>query len=357
DALAAGRHRGAVVTHAARPLDRVVFVCPGHGGQWPGMGRALLAESAAFAETVDACDAALRPHTGWSVRVALAGGEGLPPFDRPDVVQPALFAMALGLAAVWRALGLEPAAVVGHSVGEVAAAVIAGALSLDDGARVIAAQGLFTAKVACVGAMLSVGLPAAEVIARLAPWAGRLSLAVINSDRLCAVSGDPDAIAALARALSADEVFCRPTRIGYAGHGHHLDAIGDAFGDAIDGIAPRAATLPLYSATAGARIDGPEMNTDFWWRNLRDPVRFDRAVDALAADGGVAFIELCGHPALVAALTDHLGPRCFAVGAQQRQTAGLAGVHRALGALHTAGLPIAWSGLLGDGPVAALPAG
>ena len=128
DALAQGRAHPAVSAGMARPLGGVVFVFPGQGSQWPGMGRALLAESATFADAIAACDAALSPHTGWSVRAVLGGDEGeeVPPLDRVDVVQPVLFAMAIGLAAVWRSLGVRPDAVIGHSQGEIAAAVVAG---------------------------------------------------------------------------------------------------------------------------------------------------------------------------------------------------------------------------------------
>ena len=142
-ALAQGRAHPAVSTGTARPLGGVVLVFPGHGSQWPGMGRALLAESAVFADAIAACDAALLPHTGWSVRAVLGGEDGaeVPPLDRVDVVQPVLFAMAIGLAAVWRSLGVRPDAVVGHSVGEIAAAVSARALSLEDGARLVALRG------------------------------------------------------------------------------------------------------------------------------------------------------------------------------------------------------------------------
>ena len=142
DALAQGRAHPAVSTGTARLLGGVVFVFPGQGSQWPGMGRALLAEFAVFADAIAACDAALLPHTGWSVRAVLGGEDGaeVPPLDRVDVVQPVLFAMAIGLAAVWRSLGVRPDAVIGHSQGEIAAAVVAGALSLEDGARIAAVR-------------------------------------------------------------------------------------------------------------------------------------------------------------------------------------------------------------------------
>ncbi|MFI0033865.1 acyltransferase domain-containing protein, partial [Streptomyces albidoflavus] len=149
-AVAEGRSLDSVVSGVAEPRGKVVFVFPGQGSQWSGMGRGLLESSPVFAEAIGRCDAALRPLTGWSVREVLAGVEGEhPPVDRVDVVQPALFAMGVGLAAVWRSLGVEPAAVVGHSQGEVVAAVVSGALSLEQGALVVAARS--QAVLACAG--------------------------------------------------------------------------------------------------------------------------------------------------------------------------------------------------------------
>ena len=173
EALAQGRAHPAVSTGTARLLGGVVFVFPGQGSQWLGMGRALLAESAVFADAIAACDAALLPHTGWSVRAVLGGddGEEVPPLDRVDVVQPVLFAMAIGLAAVWRSLGVRPDAVIGHSQGEIAAAVSAGALSLEDGARMVAVRGrLIAAACAAWRHGSRSALSEAEVRPRLVPW-------------------------------------------------------------------------------------------------------------------------------------------------------------------------------------------
>ncbi|MCA9542018.1 MAG: acyltransferase domain-containing protein, partial [Myxococcales bacterium] len=329
------------------PTAGVVFVCPGHGSQWPGMGRALLDESPAFADAIDACDAALAPLTGWSVRAVLAGADDAPPLDRIDVVQPALFAMSLGLAAVWRSLGVEPAAVVGHSVGEIAAAVIAGALSLEDGARVVASRGRLIAGIKRRGAMLATGLPADALAARLegAP----LTVPVVNGPASAVASGDADAIAALEAELSAEGVFCRRVAIGFAAHSAHMEGILDAFVDAIDGIRPRASTVPLYSGVSGGRLDGAALGAGYWRRNVRDEVRFDRAVRALTGDGHDLFVELGGHPTLAGAFDAGV------VTASLRRDAGLEAIHRALGALHIAGHAIDWRRVMGSGPVAPLP--
>ena len=302
DALAQGRAHPAVSTGTARLLGGVVFVFPGHGSQWLGMGRALLAESAVFADAIAACDAALLPHTGWSVRAVLGGddGEEVPPLDRVDVVQPVLFAMAIGLAAVWRSLGVRPDAVIGHSVGEIAAAVECGALSLEDGARLVALRGRLIAGIAQRGGMLSIALSEAEVRPRLVPWEDRLTIGVLNAPDSCVVSGDLDALADLERALGADGVRCRRVDIGFAAHSAHMDGILEAFREALAELRPRASTIPFYSSVTAERLDGSALDAGYWCRNLREVVQFGRAVKTLGADGHGVFVELGGHPALAA---------------------------------------------------------
>ncbi|MCP4921684.1 MAG: type I polyketide synthase, partial [Proteobacteria bacterium] len=225
--LAAERAHPAVSVGQAATRGRVVFVFPGHGSQWAAMGRVLLEESAAFAEAIAACDAALLPHTGWSVTSVLRDddGEDVPPLDRVDVVQPVLFAMGVGLAAAWRSLGLEPAAVVGHSVGEVAAAVVCGALTLEDGAQLVAVRGQRISSVSESGAMLSVQLPEAKVAERLAPWGEVLTIGVVNGPDSAVVSGEASAIAELEASLQADGVFCRRVNIGFAAHSAQMDGV------------------------------------------------------------------------------------------------------------------------------------
>jgi acyl transferase domain-containing protein len=226
-ALSQGRAHPAVSAGTARPLGGVAFVFPGHGSQWPAMEPRAARGSAVFAEAIAACDAALLPHTGWSVRAVLRGEAGaeLPPLDRVDVVQPVLFAMAIGLAAVWRSVGVRPDAVIGHSVGEIAAAVECGALSLEDGARMVALRGKLIAAVAERGGMLSIALGEADVHPRLVLWADRLTIGVVNAPDSCVASGDLAALEELERSLGADGVRCRRVNIGFAAHSMHMDGI------------------------------------------------------------------------------------------------------------------------------------
>ncbi|MGM1057967.1 SDR family NAD(P)-dependent oxidoreductase [Saccharothrix sp. Mg75] len=282
-----------VVTGVAGSPRRTVFVFPGQGAQWVGMGRELYAAEPVFREAIDACAQALAPHVGWSLVEVLDGGE----LDRVDVVQPALFAMMVGLAALWRSRGVEPDAVVGHSQGEIAAAYVAGALSLDDAARVVALRSKALVAISGLGGMVSVGLPAdSELLSR---WGDRLSVAVVNSPTSVVVSGEPDALAELVAACEAGGVRARVLPVDYAAHSAQVEAIRERLLADLAGVTPLEARVPFRSTV----IDGPVETADaeYWYRNLREPVRFDRAVRALT---GHVFVEVSPHPVLLPALEE-----------------------------------------------------
>ncbi|MDX3550166.1 acyltransferase domain-containing protein, partial [Streptomyces europaeiscabiei] len=190
-AIAEGRPHEQVVTGTAQPRGKTVFVYPGQGSQWIGMGRDLLTQSPVFAETIDACDAALKPFTGWSVREVLTGDGGEhPPHDRVDVIQPALFAMGVALSALWRSHGIHPDAVIGHSQGEVVAAVTAGALTLDQGAQIVAQRSQAVLACSGQGGMALIERPQAEVEQFIAPYGQTLSIAAINTSTSTVISGE-----------------------------------------------------------------------------------------------------------------------------------------------------------------------
>ncbi|WP_309238805.1 type I polyketide synthase [Actinoplanes aureus] len=254
---------------------RVVFVFPGQGSQWTGMGLELWDTSPVFAASMQACEEALRPHTGWSLRSQLAG-----PLDQVDVVQPALFAVMVSLAALWRSYGVEPAAVVGHSQGEIAAAYVAGALSLDDAARVVALRSRALRAIAGRGGMVSV--PFADVDP------GELSIAAVNGPDSVILSGDTDAV----DRFLAGEPRARRIAVDYASHSPHVEAVKDEILAALAGIEPRTPVVPFYSTVApGESV----LDADYWYRNLRQTVRF---ADAVAAAGIDTLVEISPHPVL-----------------------------------------------------------
>ncbi|MEC9465245.1 MAG: SDR family NAD(P)-dependent oxidoreductase, partial [Myxococcota bacterium] len=348
-ALADGGAHAALTNGVAQPRGEVVFVFPGQGSQWQAMGKSLLDESSVFAETIDACDAVLSPLTGWSVRTVLAGDEGqqTPSLDRVDVVQPALFAMSVGLGALWRSLGLEPKAVVGHSQGEVGAAVVAGALSLEDAARVVVVRSTLVRKIAGRGGMLLVEQPVEAVEERLSRYEGALSIAVVNTATSTVVSGDNDALEALLSELQAEDVFARKVNVDYASHSIHVDTILTELTEQLADIRPQPVEIPFYSTVTGGKLDGSALDANYWGRNLREPVRLDRALQGLLADDFGVFVEVSAHPLLGMPLTSACSDSGgVVIGTLQRDQGGLAQVYSALGALHTHGHAIDWEALL-----------
>ncbi|WP_156754862.1 non-ribosomal peptide synthetase/type I polyketide synthase [Actinokineospora pegani] len=348
------------VTGVAGDRGKVVFVFPGQGAQWREMGRELLETSEVFAAAVEACDAALRPHTGWSVRELLAGTGDEPPFDRIDVLQPALFAVMVGLAEVWRSLGVEPDAVVGSSQGEVAAAVVAGALSLADGALLMAARsrGLLR-ECSGRGGMAFVDLPVDAATAAIAPWGDALSVAVVNTASSVVVSGDDDAVGELVEAMAGRGVYCKRVKSDAAGHSAHVDPLLPALRADLAGLAPRSGGVPFCSTVTGSVVDGSALDAGYWCRNVRDTVRVDLALAGLGRTGHDVFVEISPHPVLGMVLTGAAAETGGAVaGTLRRGAGGWDQVLRSLGSLHAQGVPVDWARLLGGarpGDAVALP--
>ncbi|MEU6161588.1 type I polyketide synthase, partial [Streptomyces sp. NPDC047130] len=358
-ALAEGEAHDAVVTGLAERRGKVVFVYPGQGSQWVGMGRELLASSEVFREAVEACDAALLPFTGWSVRDVLEGIEdGHPGFDRVDVVQPALFAMGVALSALWRSLGVEPAAVVGHSQGEVVAAVVAGALTLEQGALVVARRSQAVLACAGEGGMALVERPVSEVEEFIAPFDGALSVAAVNTPGSTIVSGEAEAVVRLVDRLGEQGVYARKINVDYASHNAQMDPLLPGLSEQYAGLVPGRATMPLYSTVTGDVASGMELDGDYWCRNLRQPVRFDRALAKLLDDGHTVFVEMSAHPVLAMPLTDAGAERGgIVVGSLSRRDGGPAQLLRNLGLLHVQGYDLDWDKVLGagTGELVALP--
>ena len=358
-ALGEGRAHAMVSVGEARDRGRVVFVFPGQGSQWPSMGRTLLAESAVFAEAIAACEAALSRYTDWSLTAVLrgdgsvGGGAGVEAslLERVDVIQPALFAMNVGLAAVWRSFGLEPSAVVGHSQGEIAAAVVAGILTLEEGARVVALRSRLLRGLGGGGGMAVTELAAAVVEERLqaAEWSG-LSLAVVNTAGSTVVSGTNEAIERWMNRLGAEGVFCRRVDVDYASHSAGMDPILPELERLLSELSPQAGRVAMVSTVTGARCEGASLDGGYWCRNLRQPVRLDLALAELMGDGHGVFVEVSSHPVLAMALTAAGGEGDGAgvvVGSLRREAGGLSELLRNLAVLHIHGVAVDWEQVLG----------
>ncbi|WP_426410337.1 SDR family NAD(P)-dependent oxidoreductase [Bradyrhizobium ganzhouense] len=363
-ALAAGRPHAAVSVGEARDRGRVVFVFPGQGSQWPSMGRALLAESAVFAQAIAACETALSKYTDWSLTSVLRGDEDLDPslLERVDVIQPSLFAMNVGLAAVWRSLGLQPSAVVGHSQGEIAAAVVAGILSLEDGARVVALRSQLLRSLSGRGAMAVTELAASVVEERLQvpEWSG-LSVAVVNTPGSTVVSGPTEVVERWVGHLGKEGVFCRQVNVDYASHSAEMDPILPELEGLLSDLAPQPGQVAMISTVTGTRCEGASLIGAYWCRNLRQTVRLDLALTELIGSGHGVFVEASAHPVLAMPLSAASGEHGVVVGSLRRDGGGMSELLRNLGALHVHGVGVDWAKAVGESgdsakhPVASLP--
>ncbi|WP_437568146.1 SDR family NAD(P)-dependent oxidoreductase [Sorangium sp. So ce542] len=345
DALLAGGARpGGAIGKAAGARPKIAFVFGGHGSQWLAMGRDLLLEEPVFRSALERCDAAMRPHASSSPLAALAAGDGRL-LEEADVVQPAIFAIQVALAALWRSWGIAPDAVVGQSIGEVAAACVAGALTLEDAAAVICAMGRLVRQKSGSGGVAVVELSADDAARALAGHEGRLFLAGSNSEGSTLISGEPAALEALLQALADQGVTGRQVRMDYASHSPHMDALCPELTRALQGIAPRAGEAPIYSTVTGARLDGAAQGAAYWARNLREPVRLDAALDRLIDDGFGVFLELDPHPVLAHAVASSLarkGRSGVALPSLRRDEPARACLLGSLGELYMLGAPVAW---------------
>ncbi|MEV0903127.1 type I polyketide synthase, partial [Actinoplanes sp. NPDC049802] len=326
-AVAAAEPAAAVAAGRALDEPRVVFMFPGQGSQWAGMAVDLLAASEVFAARMDECAQAVGKFTDWSLYDVVRGVPGAPSLDRVDVVQPVLFAVMVSLAALWRSYGVEPAAVVGHSQGEIAAAVVAGALSLEDGARVVTLRSrAIAAGLAGHGGMASVAEARTAVETRIARWTGRISVAAVNGPAATVVAGEPGALRELLSDCEADGVRMKLIPVDYASHSAQVETIRDELLSVLAEVEPRRPDIPLYSTVTGETVDSARLGAEYWYDNLRGTVRFEEAIDRLLADRHDVFVEISPHPVLgmgVREILDRAGSASALVGSLRRDEGGL----------------------------------
>lgn len=339
---------------AAAPV-KVGFVYAGMGTQWWAMGRELLAESPLFLATIQEIDQSFQPLAGWSILAALQQPEATSQIHETRVAQPAIFAVQVGLTALWRSWGVEPCAIVGHSVGEIAAAYSAGALTLADAVQVIYHRSRLQQTTAGQGTMLAVGLSAAAVAPYVADVQDRVAIGAINSPTSVTLAGDAAALRTIGATLDAQKIFNRFLQVEVPYHSPQMDPIRTELIGALQSLAPRQATLPLYSTVTGDRIAGTALGADYWWQNVRQPVRFAEAITHMTAADGAAvthFLEVSPHPVLVRSIqetlrhaTNHTVDANAVIASLRREQPELTTLLTALGQLYTQGYPIAWAQL------------
>ena len=362
-AVAAGQPGPGVVTGAvpAGGPGRVALVFPGQGAQWAGMGAELASCCPVFAARLAECAAALAPHVDWDLREVIAGAPGAPGLEAAEVAQPALWAVMVSLAAVWQAAGITPDAVVGHSQGEIAAATVAGILSLEDAARVVAVRSRALSGLDAAGGMISVVMPEPAVRELLARWDGRLSVAAVNGPAATVVSGEPGALAELEAELSARHVLRWPVPASdFIAHSPGVEALAAALARELAPVRPAAGQVPLFSTVRREWADGTGLDAGYWYDNLRQTVRFADSVRALAAEGYRVFIEASPHPVLTAAVTETIQDAAgdadaVITGTLDRADAGARRLLSVLARVHVQGTRVNWAAVLGQGQRVDLP--
>jgi acyl transferase domain-containing protein/acyl carrier protein len=323
-----------------------VFVFAGQGTQWEGMALQLLESTPVFAEQMRLCGEALGQFVDWSLESVLRGEDGAPGLEQIDVVQPVLFAISVSLAALWRAYGVEPGVVIGHSQGEIAAAHVAGGLSLGDAARLIALRSKLLRRLVGKGGIVAVALSETELQERLAPWGGAITVSAVNGPRSTAVAGDPESLQELLAALEGDGVRARLVGATVATHSAQAEPLREELLAMLEGIEPHAGRVPFFSTVTGEFVDTARLDAEYWYRNMREPVRLEQATRALAGEAN-AFIEVSPHPVLRFALEETLedmgaAERVGVLGSLQRDEGGLERFLRSLAEAWVVGVPVDW---------------
>ncbi len=348
--LSEGQDGPGIVRGRARDRGKTVFIFPGQGSQWVGMASRLLRESSVFAKHMRTCAEALSRYVEWPLMTVLREQRDLTALSRVEVVQPVLFSVMTSLAALWRSTGVRADAVVGHSQGEIAAAYVAGALSLDDALRIVTLRSKAVASLQGQGVMAAVPLSAPILRDRIAESGCMLTISAVNGPASCVVSGDSGVIEEFCTRLNGEGIRAQLIPVTYASHCAHVEAVRDQILSGMAGIEPCGSSIPFYSSVTGALIETSQLNPSYWYSNLRRTVQFEAAARALIDDGFGAFIEVSPHPILTSCLwetVDALGldrERVTVVGSLARGRGGFDQFIAEVARVHVAGPKISWDG-------------
>ncbi len=326
---------------------RIAFVCAGQGPQWWAMGRNLMAYCPAFREVIDSCGKEFARYGTWSLAEELLRSEETSRMQQTHIAQPSLFAIQVGLAAVWKSWGIEPSVVVGHSVGEIAAAYIAGALTFGDACAVAFHRGRTMDLASSRGAMLAAGLSPDEVRPMLAELPEEVSIAAVNGPNSITLSGSSPAIETLFNQLNRQNIFCRKLKVEYAFHSAHMDPARDELLQSLKSIKPKKNHTELISTVTGEQIDGRNLNAEYWWQNVRQSVLFADSMRQLAERDCATIVELGPHPVLAYSISESfqaLGKSVKTLPSLHRDQNDLVCLATSLGELYSLGADVAWRG-------------
>ena len=338
---------------------RIAFVMSGQGPQWWGMGRELMRHEPVFRATLERCAAAMKPWARFSLLEELARTEETSQMQRTEIAQPAIFAMQVSLAELWKSWGIDPAAIVGHSVGEIAAACVAGVFSLEEAARIIVLRARFMDGCARgEGTMLAVGLGEDEARALIARHDRTVTIAAINGPRSLTLAGARISLEAMLAEMEPQGVFARLVRVDHPFHHPLMQPASEELEKALADLVPQADTVPFFSTVTGGRCPGETCSAVHWGRGVRQPVQFASAVNALAEFGVDVWLEIGAHPALVHSLQECLAGRSAKVpvlSSMRREREQESLIETAMD-LHRAGVPLDFAAMTPSRRLLSLPA-
>src|SRR5690606_24944104 len=322
------------------------------GSQWLGMGRGLIAAEPVFKAVLERCDRVVRDEAGWSLLEELSADPAHSRLDEVDVVQPLISCVQMALTELWRSWGVVPDVVVGHSLGEVAAAYAAGILDLEDAVRLICVYSRMQTRPECRGGKAIINLPADDAARLVEPYGGRVVVAGLNGPASTLLSGDADALDEVVAACAARSVFAARVQVNVAVHNPRFESVVADMTAALSWLRPRSARIPMVSTVDARAIAGPECRGEYWARNLRQPVLFWPVIRELLATGHRAFVEVSPHGILTHALKqafEHEGVAGLCVPTLRRGDDERASMLDTLGALYVEGRTITINGTRADG--------
>lgn len=330
---------------AALHSPSIAFICSGQGPQWWGMGRQLMQFCPPYRQIIESCDLEFKKlGATWSLVEELSRDEATSRMQRTSIAQPSLFALQIALAHVWRGWGVSPAVVIGHSVGEIAAAYITGALSFEDACCVAYHRGRTMDLATSQGAMIAVGLSVEEVQRWIADHRQHVSIAAINGPTSLTISGAANSISQIADKLEAANIFCRRLKVEYAFHSPQMEPVRSALFESLAHIEPRATKIQLVSTVTGQPIDGQQLDANYWWQNVRQSVRFADAMQAISSTTDIA-LEIGPHPVLAYSISEcSQAAEIHVLPSLHREFDDLRSLCNSLGALYSLGVDIQWKG-------------
>ncbi len=297
---------GVIAGHQRAAERELVFVFTGQGSQWWAMGQQLLQREPLFRRTIEQMDTLFQKLSGWSIVKEMLKSEDRSHIDRTAIAQPAICAMQIGLVELWKSWGIVPTRVVGHSVGEVAAAYCAGALSLEDTVRVIYHRSRLQDTTAGHGRMLATGITPREARQMIGDLGDRVHITAINSPGLVTLGGDTAPLELIGARLEREGRFMRWLKVNYAFHTHQMDPIRDELLASLASIQPQAGRIPFLSTVTGGLFPGEQLDATYWWHNVRRPVLFEPAITKSIQSGSTMFLEVGAHPSMQSSLNECL---------------------------------------------------